>query len=326
MTHGSFFVHYTASCLLHCGDSNYQGLVYNLDQDGYRLEHWPESFSVPLEGISGMDAALAAHDTVHRDCSEAYRTVGHNCFDYAVSFLNRVRFRGQSGHTRQTTERDLLAQPFVLALQHLLAVAPALQQLQAASYGALCEHIRAGQARVDTEEARLMPPPPAKKRRPDLELELATRLRGDRGGDGRARVDATRSDPVTGAGAEACLPFELLTNDLVERGVGWFLDVKTLLRFSVVSRRCRGCSLSSAKVTLQRRGEAVSADGSPLWQLFVSDWTARVNAYPLAVRARAVSYAQAAGWTARLEMRRVAQAALCSVELHLDYSRCTNDR
>ena len=123
----------------------------------------------------------------------------------------------------------------------------------------------------------------------------------------------------------AKVPFEQLTDELVVR-VGSFLDVTTLGRFSRVSTQCRGCSLSSAKVTLQRRGEAVSADSSPLWQLFVSDWTARVNAYPLAVRARAVSYAQAAGWTARLEMRRVAPAALCSVELHLDYSQCTNDR
>jgi hypothetical protein len=155
-------------------------------------------------------------------------------------------------------------------------------------------------AGTETEASSAAAPaaPPAAAAATTDALGLVGRLRG---GDGRARVDASP-------------PFEVLTDDLVAR-VGSFLDIKTLGSFSLVSRRCRGCSLSSAKVTLVRRGEVVSADGSPLWQLFVSDWTARVNAYPLAVRARAVSYAQAAGWTARLEMRRVAPSALSSFEI-----------
>jgi hypothetical protein len=162
------FADYTPTCLLHCGVSDARGRVYSFDEHGYHLGQWREAISVPLGGreMRDMDEAVATHDSAHKNRGQPYHSGTNNCFDYAVSFLNSVRFRRHADHTRQTTERDLLAEPFVLALQHLRAVAPALQQLQAASYGALCEHIRAGQALHD-----YMPPPPAKKPRPELELE-----------------------------------------------------------------------------------------------------------------------------------------------------------
>ena len=65
MTRGSF-VDYTRSCLLHCGISDSQGQVYNFDQHGYHLDRWRESISVPIEGVDGIDAAVAAHDRHHR--------------------------------------------------------------------------------------------------------------------------------------------------------------------------------------------------------------------------------------------------------------------
>ena len=162
------FADYTPTCLLHCGVSDARGRVYSFGEHGYHLGQWREAISVPLGGreMRDMDEAVATHDSAHKNRGQPYHSGTNNCFDYAVSFLNSVRFRRHADHTRHTTERDLLAEPFVLALQHLRAVAPALQQLQAASYGALCEHIRAGQALHD-----YMPPPPAKKRRPELELE-----------------------------------------------------------------------------------------------------------------------------------------------------------
>ena len=55
------------SCLLHCGVSDGAARVYNFDQHGYHLERWREAISVPLEQIGDFDAALRAHDKIHRD-------------------------------------------------------------------------------------------------------------------------------------------------------------------------------------------------------------------------------------------------------------------
>ena len=118
MTRGSF-MDYTRNCLLHCGVSNSQGLVYNFDQNGYHLERWTESISVPLEGIRDMNAAVAAHDKVHRERGEAYRDVGHNCYHYAVSFLNSVQYRARVDHTIQSIERELLTPPCLVSLEYL---------------------------------------------------------------------------------------------------------------------------------------------------------------------------------------------------------------
>ena len=116
--------------------------MYNFDQHGYHLERWREAISVPLEQIGDFDAALRAHDKIHRDrgvpcvplgsragsevCGtrsqrgvRRYQDSGHNCYHYAVSFLNHVRYRGRTDHTIQSIERELLTPPCLEAIAYL---------------------------------------------------------------------------------------------------------------------------------------------------------------------------------------------------------------
>ena len=117
--------------------------MYNFDQHGYHLERWREAISVPLEQIGDFDAALRAHDKIHRDrgvpcvplgfragsvlagtrsqrgVRRRYQDSGHNCYHYAVSFLNHVRYRGRTDHTIQSIERELLTPPCLEAIAYL---------------------------------------------------------------------------------------------------------------------------------------------------------------------------------------------------------------
>ena len=117
--------------------------MYNFDQHGYHLERWREAISVPLEQIGDFDAALRAHDKIHRDrgvpcvplgfragsvlagtrsqrgVRRRYQDSEHNCYHYAVSFLNHVRYRGRTDHTIQSIERELLTPPCLEAIAYL---------------------------------------------------------------------------------------------------------------------------------------------------------------------------------------------------------------
>ena len=48
-----------------------------------------------------------------------YQDSGHNCYHYAVSFLNHVRYRGRTDHTIQSIERELLTPPCLEAIAYL---------------------------------------------------------------------------------------------------------------------------------------------------------------------------------------------------------------
>jgi hypothetical protein len=62
-----------------------------------------------------LDEAVAAHDAAHKERVHPYHSGTNNCFHYAVSFLNSVRFRGHADHTRHTTDRARSARATVCA-------------------------------------------------------------------------------------------------------------------------------------------------------------------------------------------------------------------
>jgi len=61
-----------------------------------------------------------------------YQDSGHNCYHYAVSFLNHVRYRGRTDHTIQSIERELLTPPCLEAIAYLNKCGARCEQQQPA--------------------------------------------------------------------------------------------------------------------------------------------------------------------------------------------------
>eukprot|EP01052_Picozoa_sp_SAG31_P005761 SAG31_NODE_258_length_18937_cov_61.688555_16_plen_208_part_00 len=72
MTNGSF-VDYTNTCLLHCGISNSNGIVYNFDGNGHHQQTWREVIGVPLAaqtvGVQQIKQQQDLNDTFYRSRS-----------------------------------------------------------------------------------------------------------------------------------------------------------------------------------------------------------------------------------------------------------------
>ena len=98
MTVGSF-TGYTERSLLHTGVSDSSGIVYNFDERGHHKDAWVESINYPLQAAASLsddewDAALCAHHAAHRGSGIPYRSLGYNCYQYVVEFLNSIEFAG----------------------------------------------------------------------------------------------------------------------------------------------------------------------------------------------------------------------------------------
>jgi len=131
---------YTSNCLLHCGISNSQGIVYNFDEKGLHIDDlWRESISISLNAPTIIDdewdKELMNHHleeqvvstgwqctkcTVHNSqnslscyvCNNTrklkqktqslyYHSVNNNCYDYVIRFLNRIKFENQTKHQKK---------------------------------------------------------------------------------------------------------------------------------------------------------------------------------------------------------------------------------
>ena len=64
-------------------------------------------------------SSVLAGTRSQRGVRRRYRDSEHNCYHYAVSFLNHVRYRGRTDHTIQSIERELLTPPCLEAIAYL---------------------------------------------------------------------------------------------------------------------------------------------------------------------------------------------------------------
>ena len=100
MTVGSFRG-YTSRSLLHTGVSPSTGEVYNFDEPGHHCDSWAESINYPVHATAltdaQWDAAVRAFDEAHRARGRRYVSLGYNCYNYVVDFLNSIRYEGRYG-------------------------------------------------------------------------------------------------------------------------------------------------------------------------------------------------------------------------------------
>lgn len=98
MTIGSFRG-YTSRSLLHTGVSTSTGEVYNFDERGHHCDAWTESINYPLHVPSltdeGWDKAVRDFDAAHRARNRPYVSLGYNCYNYVVDFLNSICYGGR---------------------------------------------------------------------------------------------------------------------------------------------------------------------------------------------------------------------------------------
>lgn len=123
------FSEYSPHCLLHAGVTDSQGRSFNFDERGHHREHWAEAICVPVHpgDVADWDAQLAAFAVNHKSLGVPYQTLGYNCYNYLVDFLNAIRFKGQSTYTVENVERDVLGKPALAAINEYLDLWKKLQ-------------------------------------------------------------------------------------------------------------------------------------------------------------------------------------------------------
>ncbi|XP_066414102.1 MKRN2 opposite strand protein [Molothrus aeneus] len=118
-TRGTFLDGYDGHCDLHVGISSSQGVVYNYDQEGVHRDGrgWEQCISIPLvqpdmwELLQHWDSLLEEFSLEQAWLPHRYEEQQHNCFTFALAFINRVR-QGRGGPAlskAEFTERFLLA-------------------------------------------------------------------------------------------------------------------------------------------------------------------------------------------------------------------------
>ncbi|NXQ56495.1 MKROS protein, partial [Anthoscopus minutus] len=109
---------YDGHCDLHVGITNSKGVVYNYDQEGVHRagSGWEQCISIPLvqpdmwELLQQWDNLLEEFSLEEAWLPHRYQEQQHNCFTFALAFVNRVRqSRGREPLSKaQFTESFLL--------------------------------------------------------------------------------------------------------------------------------------------------------------------------------------------------------------------------
>ncbi|XP_074406254.1 MKRN2 opposite strand protein [Zonotrichia albicollis] len=117
-TRGTFLDGYDGHSDLHVGISSSQGVVYSYDQEGVHRDArgWEQCISIPLlqpdagQLLQLWDSLLQEFSLEEAWLPHRYEEQQHNCFTFALAFINRVRqARGGAALSRaEFTERFVL--------------------------------------------------------------------------------------------------------------------------------------------------------------------------------------------------------------------------
>ncbi|XP_056357212.1 MKRN2 opposite strand protein [Oenanthe melanoleuca] len=117
-SHGTFLDGYDGHSDLHVGITNSQGVVYNYDQEGVHRagSGWEQCICIPLvqpdmwELLQLWDNLLEEFSWEEAWLPHRYDEQQHNCFTFALAFVNRVR----QGRGREPLSKAQFTESFLL--------------------------------------------------------------------------------------------------------------------------------------------------------------------------------------------------------------------
>ncbi|XP_077990392.1 MKRN2 opposite strand protein-like [Glandiceps talaboti] len=122
-TQGTFLQHFQRNSNLHIGITSSKGAVYNYDEGGLHVDKdkysWQYSIPIPLldkyddELMEIWDESMQSYISSPEWASDRYHEDEHNCYDFAIGFLNSIKYsefkdRGEEHLSRKSFCTDYI--------------------------------------------------------------------------------------------------------------------------------------------------------------------------------------------------------------------------